>query len=134
MLAAISPAATLEEDTDGRGRRRIVLDKLLDIGTTAAGTGVTFIPSVFGAPHLVSVHAPGWQPVLQYSVAQPGTAGRVPMDVVVRRLQALAHPLRPRLVRTLARGPHTTGELAAERELTAPRSPATSPRCAAPVC
>ncbi|MEV7565470.1 ArsR/SmtB family transcription factor [Streptomyces tanashiensis] len=98
-----------------------MLDKLLDNGTTAAGTGVTFIPSVFGAPHLVSVHVPGWQPVVQYSVAQPDTAGPVPMDVVARRLQALAHRLRLRLVRTLARGPRTTGERAVEGELTAPQ-------------
>jgi len=27
---------------------------------------VTFIPSVFGSPHLLTVHAPGRRPVVQY--------------------------------------------------------------------
>src|SRR6266536_3608344 len=44
------------------------------------GAGVTFIPSLFGSPHLVTVHAPGWRPVVQYPVAEPapraGHAGR----------------------------------------------------------
>ncbi|MFC4626730.1 helix-turn-helix domain-containing protein [Promicromonospora alba] len=35
------------------------------------------------------------------------------------RLEALAHPVRLRLLRTLVRGPHTTGELAHAWELSA---------------
>jgi DNA-binding transcriptional ArsR family regulator len=35
-------------------------------------------------------------------------------------LQALSHPVRLRLLRTLARGPHTTGELAGAWNLSAP--------------
>jgi DNA-binding transcriptional ArsR family regulator len=42
------------------------------------------------------------------------------MDIVERRLQSLSHPVRLRLVRTLARSPHTTGELADAWRLTAP--------------
>jgi DNA-binding transcriptional ArsR family regulator len=61
------------------------------------------------------VHAPGWQPVVQYPVAEP-----VPLETVTRRLEALAHPVRLRLLRTLARGPHTTGELAHAWELSSP--------------
>ena len=38
----------------------------------------------------------------------------------VRVLAALAHPVRLRLLRTLARGPHTTGELAHAWELSPP--------------
>ncbi|WUG68056.1 helix-turn-helix domain-containing protein [Streptomyces sp. NBC_00457] len=34
------------------------------------------------------------------------------MAVSRPRLEALAHPVRLRLLRTLARGPHTAGELA----------------------
>ncbi|WP_042429028.1 DUF5937 family protein [Streptacidiphilus anmyonensis] len=124
-LRAVSAAITLEEpgpsETGGGGtRRRIVIDKLQDNSTSAQGDGVTFIPSVFGEPHLVCVHAPGWRPVLHYPVASPDAAPPVRMDVVARRLEALAHPVRLRLVRTLARGPHTTGELASAWELTAP--------------
>ena len=48
----------------------IIVDKLQDNATAAYGTGVTFLPSVFGRPHLVAVHAPGWQPVVQ--AAHPG--------------------------------------------------------------
>jgi hypothetical protein len=75
-------------------------------------TLVTFIPTVFGSPHLVAVHAPGWHPVVQYPVAAPSAPEPVSLDAIERRLGALAHPARLRLVRTLARGPHTTSELA----------------------
>lgn len=114
-LAAVSSAVALEPDGAG-----IVLDKLQDNATSARGAGVTFLPSVFGHPHLVAVHAPGWRPVVQYPVAEPGTPGPVTLEAVRLRLEALAHPVRLRLVRTLARGPHTTGELAHAWDLTAP--------------
>ncbi|WP_062212054.1 helix-turn-helix domain-containing protein [Streptomyces sp. NBRC 109706] len=114
-LASVSGAITLAPDGD-----HIVVDKLQDKATTAQGSGVTFVPSVFGRPHLVVVHAPGWQPVVQYPVAEPDPSPPVPLDTVTLRLDALAHPLRLRLLRTLARGPHTTGELAHAWELTPP--------------
>ncbi|GAA2750469.1 MULTISPECIES: DUF5937 family protein [Kitasatospora] len=117
-LAAISPAVTLEE---GGGRRRIVVDKLQD--NTASATdrgGVTFVPTAFGRPHLLVVHARGWQPVLQYPMAEGGSDDPVSLALVQQRLEALAHPLRLRLARTIARGPHTTGELADAWQLTAP--------------
>ncbi|QKV75831.1 helix-turn-helix domain-containing protein [Amycolatopsis sp. Hca4] len=104
-LASVSGSVTLAPDGDS-----IVVDKLQDNATSARGTGVTFLPSVFGHPHLVAIHAPGWQPVVQYPVAGPGEP--VSLETVTRRLEALAHPVRLRLLRTLARGPHTTGELA----------------------
>jgi DNA-binding transcriptional ArsR family regulator len=118
-LAAVSSAVTLEED--GSGRRRIVVDKLQD-NTVRAGEsgGATFIPTVFGRPHLVVVHARGWQPVLQYPVAEAGLAEPVSFTLVQQRLEALAHPVRLRLARTLARGPHSTGELAVAWNLSAP--------------
>ncbi|MEU9570860.1 helix-turn-helix domain-containing protein [Streptomyces massasporeus] len=114
-LASVSGAVTLAPDGDV-----IVVDKLQDKATTADAAGVTFIPSVFGRPHLVAVHAPGWQPVVQYPVAEPGPPEPVPLETVTLRLEALAHPVRLRLLRTLARGPHTTGELAHAWELTPP--------------
>ncbi|MFG2847648.1 DUF5937 family protein [Kitasatospora sp. NPDC048296] len=117
-VGAISPSVTLDE---GGGRRRIVIDKLQDSTTsgTASG-GVTFIPSAFGRPHLLAVHAPGWRPVLQYPVAEAGLPEPVSLTLVQQRLEALAHPIRLRLARTIARGPHTTGELAASWQLSAP--------------
>ncbi|CAL9638094.1 DUF5937 family protein [Streptomyces sp. enrichment culture] len=114
-LASVSGAVTLAPDGDC-----ILVDKLQDRATTAHGTGVTFIPSVFGRPHLVVVHAPGWQPVVQYPVADAGPVEPVPLETVTLRLEALAHPVRLRLLRTLARGPHTTGELAHTWHLSPP--------------
>ncbi|WP_035841208.1 DUF5937 family protein [Kitasatospora azatica] len=118
-LAAISSAVTLE--LDGSGGRRIVVDKLQDnaVSATRAG-GATFIPTVFGRPHLVVVHARGWRPVVQYPVAEAGLAEPVSLALIQQRLEALAHPVRLRLARTIARGPSTTGELAAAWNLTAP--------------
>ncbi|MEW9552512.1 DUF5937 family protein [Nonomuraea sp. NPDC050783] len=114
-LASVSGAVTLAPDGTC-----IVVDKLQDNTTTAHGAGVTFLPSVFGRPHLVVVHAPGWQPVVQYPVAETGPSEPVSLETVTLRLEALAHPVRLRLLRTLARGPHTTGELAHAWELSAP--------------
>ncbi|MGV9329250.1 DUF5937 family protein [Streptosporangium sandarakinum] len=106
-LASVSGAVTLAPDGNG-----IVVDKLQDNATTAHDGAVTFLPSVFGRPHLVVVHAPGWRPVVQYPVAEAGPSEPVSLETVTLRLEALAHPVRLRLLRTLARGPHTTGELA----------------------
>ncbi|WP_129840559.1 DUF5937 family protein [Streptomyces sp. RFCAC02] len=106
-LASVSGAVTLAPDGDS-----VIVDKLQDSATAAHGTGVTFLPSVFGRPHLVAVHAPGWQPVVQYPVAGADPPEPVSLETVTLRLEALAHPVRLRLLRTLARGPHTTGELA----------------------
>jgi DNA-binding transcriptional ArsR family regulator len=114
-LASVSGAVTLAPDGT-----RVLVDKLQDNATSARGGAVTFLPSVFGRPHLVAVHAPGWQPVLQYPVAEAGPAEPVPLETVTLRLEALAHPVRLRLLRTLARGPHTTGELADAWALSAP--------------
>ncbi|MFD9126142.1 DUF5937 family protein [Kitasatospora sp. NPDC059571] len=118
-LAAVSPSLALADA--GTGRERIVVDKLQDnTASAAAAGGLTFVPSAFGHPHLVAVHAHGWQPVLQYPAAEAGGADAPPLAVVQQRLEALAHPVRLRLARTLARGPHTTGELADAWQLTAP--------------
>ncbi len=116
-LTSVSPALSLDE-----ARQRIVMDKLQDNSTSAVGDGVTFIPSVFGNPHLMCVHAPRWRPVLQYPIAgsSAGSPAPVPLEQIQLRLDALAHPVRIRLVRTLARGPHTTGELARAWDLSAP--------------
>ncbi|MFE7562036.1 DUF5937 family protein [Kitasatospora sp. NPDC057500] len=118
-LAAVSASVQLEDS--GEGRRRIVIDKLQDNTTSgSAAGGVTFVPTAFGRPHLLVVSAPGWRPVVQYPVAEQGVPEPVSLAVVQQRLEALAHPVRLRLARTIARGPHTTGELAAAWQLSAP--------------
>jgi len=114
-LGAVSSAVTLD-----RTGARIVVDKLQDQRTSAAGGGVTFLPSTFGHPHLVVVHAPGWQPVIQYPAAGSALVDLLPLDEVERRLHALDSPIRLRLVRSLARGQRSTAELADGWNLSAP--------------
>ena len=116
-LTGVSPAVRLDP-TD----QRIIIDKLQDNTTSALGRPVAVVPTVFGHPHLVTVHAPGWRPVVQYPIAAAASdAGpAIPMDLVQSRIQALAHPVRMRLIRTLARGAHTTSELASTWQLSAP--------------
>ncbi|MFE6709827.1 DUF5937 family protein [Streptomyces sp. NPDC057695] len=114
-LGSVSSAVSLAPDGDS-----IVVDQLRDNSTTAHDQGVTFIPSAYGRPHLVVVHAPGRRPVVQYPATEPGPAEPVPQETIALRLDALAHPVRLRLLRTLARGPHTNGELADAWKLSPP--------------
>jgi DNA-binding transcriptional ArsR family regulator len=100
-------------------RGLLTIDKLQDL-TADGRAGVTLIPSVFGGPHLTLVYATGWQPVLQYPRPGHGQRPVLRVEELDARLTALAHPLRLRLCRTLARGAHTTGELAEFWALTPP--------------
>jgi hypothetical protein len=96
---------------------RTVARKRCGSGSAATGLIARTAVSMTGS---VTVHAAGWRPVVQYPVAEPGTTAPVTLDAVEHRLVALAHPVRLRLVRTLARGPHTTSELAQAWDLTPP--------------
>ena len=102
-LAAASRAIALAPGGDS-----IVVDKLQDNATSARGVGVTFIPTVFGSPHLVAVHSRRWRPVVQYPAGGTGDPEPVSLEAVERRLDALAHPVRLRLVRTLTRSRRET--------------------------
>ncbi|MDV9193654.1 DUF5937 family protein [Streptomyces sp. SR27] len=116
-VADASPAMTLEEDAAGS---RIVVDKLVQGRASAAGSAVTFLPTAFGWPHLFALYAPGWQPVIQYPVPDREPGGVASVEAVTRRLEAVAHPMRMRLCRSLARGSSTTSELADAYNITAP--------------
>ncbi|MBB1253716.1 winged helix-turn-helix transcriptional regulator [Streptomyces sp. OF3] len=120
-LAAVSPAVTVDHTGPGT---RILVDKLSDGRTDAnAGSeqGVTLVPTTFGWPHLLVLHAPGWRPVIEYPLTAPEMRpGPRSVQLMERRLEALAHPLRMRLCRHLARAPYTTGELAAALAVSAP--------------
>lgn len=122
-LSETSRALTLDVDRDG-GATRILVDKLAQGRTTAfanpADPGVTFLPTSFGWPHLLFSHAPGWRPVLQYPVAGTELPAPAALELVQQRLEALAHPMRMQLCRSLSRGPHTTGELAHAYGITPP--------------
>ncbi|MGW1376871.1 DUF5937 family protein [Streptomyces sp. NPDC002446] len=112
---AVSPALTLDA-----ARGHLVVDKLQDGWVRASDTGFLFLPTAFGWPHLVVRDAHGDRPVLQYPVASPDLPPTLSLTTVQQRLEAVAHPLRLRLCRTLARGPHSTKELADANGLTAP--------------
>ena len=107
-VATVSTAITVDDRAPS-----LKVDKLQDGLTIADERGMTFLPSVFGNPHLLVVHAPGWRPVIQYPVAGGAPAvTTLPLDTVQRRFHALDNPLRLRLARSLARAPRTTADLA----------------------
>ncbi|MFG2899662.1 DUF5937 family protein [Streptomyces zaomyceticus] len=116
-VADASSAMVLEEDGAGS---RIVVDKLVQGRTDAEGSGVTFLPTAFGWPHLFALHAPGWQPVIQYPVPARDLGVGAPVDTVKLRMEAVAHPMRMRLSRSLARGAYSTSELADTYGISAP--------------
>jgi len=111
----VSSALTLDKT-----RGLISADKLCDGRTSAVGPGLTLIPSTFGWPHLNLLYAPGWRPVLHYPVHQPELPSPASVELLQLRMEALAHPMRMRLCRHLARSAHTTGELADTHSITAP--------------
>nr|WP_175408993.1 DUF5937 family protein [Streptomyces sp. TRM64462] len=120
-LRAVSPAVTLDEED---GRRRIHVDKMAHGRTSAVdpevGAGVTFVPSSFGWPHLMVLYAPGWRPVVNYPVGPAVVPDPASVELLQRRMDALAHPMRMRMCRQLARGPYTTTELADTYGITPP--------------
>jgi DNA-binding transcriptional ArsR family regulator len=112
-LPALSPSLTL-----ARGSR-LVVDKVESAFTSAVGVGATILPTLFGDPHLLVVHAPGWKPVIQYPVSATRVTGSNSREIQ-DRLRALDNPVRFRLAKSLARAPRTTAELAELWGLTAP--------------
>lgn len=118
-MGAVSTAVTLDAAGD-----RILVDKLTEGSTDATdpavGPGITFIPTTFGWPHLMVLHAPGWRPTIHYPVHRPELPSPASVELLQLRMEALAHPMRMRLCRNIARSPFTTGELADTHGITAP--------------
>ena len=118
-VEAVSPALSVDEACT-----RIDADKLASARTTAVdpavGPGVTFVPSVYQWPHLMVLHRHGWRPVVHYPVAARELPGPLPVEQFELRMEALAHPMRMRLCRNIARAPYTTGELADHYGISAP--------------
>jgi DNA-binding transcriptional ArsR family regulator len=113
-LPALSPSLTLAPDG-----HRLLVDKVESAATSAVGVGATILPTVFGAPHLLVVHAPGRKPVIQYPATVATTIIPNNRDIQAR-LRALDNPVRFRLAKSLARAPRTTAELADLWGLTPP--------------
>lgn len=118
-LSAVSAAMSLDEETG-----RISVDKLTqgrtDYSGSAGRTGLTLIPTSFGWPHLMVLHAPGWRPVIHYPVHRPELPSPASVELLRLRMEALAHPMRMRICRDLARSSYTTGELASSHGITPP--------------
>ncbi|MFF9023973.1 DUF5937 family protein [Streptomyces eurythermus] len=113
-LASLSGAVSLDEEG-----RVITVDKLL-VGRTATGDGgLVLVPTSLGWPHVMVLHRYGWQPTITYPASGPRPQAPS-VEQLTRRLDALAHPVRMRLCRHLARSPHTTSELAEAHGMTAP--------------
>jgi DNA-binding transcriptional ArsR family regulator len=115
-LASVSGAVSLDEAGEA-----VVVDKLT-VGQTAVGDdgGLLLVPTSLGRPHLFVVHRHGWQPTILYPVTAAGPAAPPSVAELTLRMSALAHPVRMRLCRHLARGAYTTGELADAHGMTAP--------------
>ncbi|CAL9504509.1 hypothetical protein SUDANB120_03514 [Streptomyces sp. enrichment culture] len=121
-------AAALEEVSGALsvdpGRTVITADKMVHGTATATdprmGPGLVFVPTHFGWPHLLVLHAPGWRPVVHYPVRRPELPSPGSVETLVRRMEALAHPMRMMLCRSLARAPYTTSELARVHGITPP--------------
>jgi DNA-binding transcriptional ArsR family regulator len=98
---------------------QVEVDKVGDRQLDASSRGLTCFPTAFGAPHLVVVpHGDGGAAV-HYPVPTP-EGQQTSVDLVQRRLRAMAHPVRLRLLESLARGALTTGELAWTWQLSSP--------------
>ncbi|MBT2403399.1 MULTISPECIES: DUF5937 family protein [unclassified Streptomyces] len=120
VLKEVSSALSVDE-----GLRTITADKMVNGSATATdpriGPGLVFIPTHFGWPHLLVLHAPGWRPVVHYPLGSPELASAPgSVELLQRRMEALAHPMRMSLCRSLARAPYTTSELATVYGITAP--------------
>ncbi|KJK43588.1 MULTISPECIES: DUF5937 family protein [unclassified Streptomyces] len=119
-LKDVSAALSVDE-----GLTTVTADKMVHGATTATdpriGSGLVFVPTDFGRPHLMVLHAPDWRPVVHYPLGTPAPApGPGSVELLQRRMEALAHPMRMMLCRSLARAPYTTSELANVHGITAP--------------
>ncbi|MFC9586855.1 DUF5937 family protein [Streptomyces yangpuensis] len=119
-LKDVSTALSVDE-----GLTTITADKMVHGTATATdpriGSGLVFVPTNFGWPHLLVLHAPDWRPVVHYPLGTPEPAsGPGSVELLRLRMEALAHPMRMMLCRSLARAPYTTSELANVHGITAP--------------
>lgn len=114
-LKATSSSVSLDQTG-----RTLVVDKISN-GVAATGDGdLVLIPTSLGWPHLWVLHRAGWQPVITYPVSSPGLTAPPSVEQLTLRMSALAHPVRMRLCRHLARGSYTTSELADAHGMSAP--------------
>ncbi|MFG3205329.1 DUF5937 family protein [Streptomyces sp. NPDC048192] len=117
-LSDLSPAVSVSADGGVITVDKLATGQISAVASTAA-PGVTFVPTVLGSPHLWVLHTPGWRPVIVYPMAPPVLSSD-PLELLERRLEVLAHPIRLRICRNLAHAPSTTSKLALDYGLSAP--------------
>jgi DNA-binding transcriptional ArsR family regulator len=114
LAIADFPTATAVE-----GGRRIVLDKLYNAtARIGADRPCLLVPSLYGRPHFVVKHYPGYPVVIQYGV---GTSAGLSLETARHRLAVLQHPTRLKLCYAILRNPVATAELANQLGMTAPQ-------------
>ena len=117
------PAATA---IDGR----IVLDKLYSATVQIdAQRPCLLVPTLYGQPHFVVKHYPGYPVVIQYGTS-PSTAPS--LETIRHRLAVLQDPTRLRLCYAILRNPVATSELANQLGMTRRRCPGTCAGSARP--
>jgi len=118
-LGGMSSALSVSGDS-------VVVDKLQDARAAGTESGISFLPTVFGNPHILVAYARGRRPVIQYpvrrSVADSGadSDADASLERVQDMIRAVDHPLRLRLLRSVVRGSRTTAELAQDWSVSAP--------------
>ncbi|MEI8412400.1 MULTISPECIES: ArsR/SmtB family transcription factor [unclassified Kribbella] len=112
LALADLPAATA---LDGR----IVLDKLYNATVQIdAHRPCLLVPTLYGQPHFVVKHYPGYPVVIQYGMS-PSTAPS--LETIRHRLAVLQDPTRLRLCYAILRNPVATSELANQLGMSAPQ-------------
>jgi DNA-binding transcriptional ArsR family regulator len=110
-------AATAVNAVDGTGR--IVLDKLYSATVQIdAQRPCLLVPTLYGQPHFVVKHYPGYPVVIQYGTS-PSTAPS--LEAIRHRLAVLQDPTRLRLCYAILRNPVATSELAKQLGMSAPQ-------------
>ncbi|WP_367323236.1 DUF5937 family protein [Streptomyces sp. HUAS ZL42] len=105
-LAGLDSSASYRDEPP-----RVVFDKFHHGIVNVATTPVLIVPSLFGRPHLLVKHEPGFAAVVQYPLLAEGD-DQPAHTVVNRRLEVLCDAGRQRIVRAIAREPLTPSELA----------------------
>lgn len=116
-LTGLTPASRLLSDPE-----RVAFDKMhhgiLDLRRKV----LLALPSVFGWPHLLVKHEPGWPALVQYPIGPTVISREVPSATLVRRrLAVLSDSSRIQVCRLLAREQLSTTDLARLTGVSAPQ-------------
>src|SRR5439155_20307188 len=98
---------------------RIVIDKLYSATVRVdARRPCLVVPTLYGQPHFVVKHYPGYPVVIQYGTSPAATPS---LRTVRQRLAVLQDPTRLQLCYAILRNPVATSELANQLGMSAPQ-------------